>query len=513
MQLISQRDDLKKIKLNCKQCKIFRVTINNIDCTFTYNDPTLEICQFDSKRSLDVLSSSHLSTLNNVDPDRGNGEIIIQVPQLPEITSSLIERKVLALTVEFSLEKPLGGMQFVVPEGDGTLAESGAHMFTYKYENSSRLWFPCIDSYSEPCTWKLEFTVDSSMTALSCGDLVDTVTSSDMKRKTYLYSLSIPTSAPNIGLAVGPFEVLVDSNMNEVTHYCLPHLLPLLKDTCSFLHEAFEFYEELLSTRYPYSCYRQVFVDEAYDDNQTYATMTILSTNLLHSRHIIDQTYITRRLLSQSIAEQFFGCFITMQLWSDAWLTRGISAFIASQYYKKAFGNNEYRYLLYQQMNQVIEHEQKYRGIILDPSNLNAAESIGTSYFPIKHLHTLSPLYDKVYKLKSHLVIRMLEDRIGRELLLQVFNKLLSLAINASQQKLSSNLWYNILLSTNSFSKAIFIVTGKNISTFLDQWVYHAGHAKFHGSFVFNRKRNTVELEIKQLETTSLGIKRYVVCF
>lgn len=59
-----------------------------------------------------------------------------------------------------------------------------------------------------------------------------------------------------------PFETYVDPFMNEVTHYCLPNLLQILKNTVRYLHEAFEFYEETLSTRYPYPCYKQVFVDE-----------------------------------------------------------------------------------------------------------------------------------------------------------------------------------------------------------------------------------------------------------
>lgn len=76
-------------------------------------------------------------------------------------------------------------------------------MYTYSYENSSRLWFPCVDSFAEPCTWKLEFTVDDSMTAVSCGDLVDIVYTPDMRRKTFHYSLNIPACAPNIALAIG----------------------------------------------------------------------------------------------------------------------------------------------------------------------------------------------------------------------------------------------------------------------------------------------------------------------
>lgn len=43
-------------------------------------------------------------------------------------------------------------------------------------------------------------------------------------------------------------------------------------------------------------------------------------------------------------------------------------------------------------------------------------------YFPIKHLYTMSPIYLESMRKKAHLVIRMLEHRIGYELLLQVLH-------------------------------------------------------------------------------------------
>ena len=67
------------------------------------------------------------------------------------------------------------------------------------------------------------------------------------------------------------------------------------------------------------------------------------STNLLHSSAIIDQVYVTKRTMAQAIAEQFFSCFISMQNWSDVWLSKGISTYLTGLYAKKCFGNNEYR--------------------------------------------------------------------------------------------------------------------------------------------------------------------------
>ncbi|KAL8598547.1 hypothetical protein ACOMHN_051335 [Nucella lapillus] len=487
------RADLRQVKLNCQQCTVYLVKVNDQwEADFQYNDPTLEICMGDARqRNLDHYQNCHWTAMTSVDPDCANGELTIDLP--PETAALIKELRPFRMAIEFSLEKPQGGIHFVLPDMPGTMAERSAHMFTCGRENSSRLWFPCVDSYSEPCTWKLEFTVDKDMIAVSGGDLVDTVFSADLKNKTYHYYLSTPTAAPNIGLAVGPFRVHVDPTMHEVTHFCLPGLESILKHTTSYLHQSFEFYEELMSSRYPYNCYKQVFVDESYVDGVAYATMSVLSTNLLHSARIIDQTLTTRKMMARLVAEQFFGCFIGMQSWSDAWLTKGIAGYLSCLFQKKTFGNNEYRYMIASLVKEVGDYEQQVGGILLDPSRRES-----NLPFSVKNAHTVSPRYVEMMEKKALLVIRMLELRIGTELLLQVLNKLLALSITASQQPLLMGSWTNMLISTSSFLSIIYKVTGKEVLPFIEQWVQQSGCARFMGKFVFNRKRNVVELEIKQ---------------
>lgn len=176
-------------------------------------------------------------------------------------------------------------------------------------------------------------------------------------------------------------------------------------------------------------------------------------------------------------------------------------------------------------MAEVVKYEQQYGGVILDcsepPSPLPVAAQGATSimnkqndsihYFPIKNLHTVSPKYLEIMRKKAHLVIRMLEHRIGQELLLNVFNKQLKLAENAANTKIGCGLWSQLLISTNIFIKSIFTVTGKDMSVFIDQWVRTGGHAKFSLTSVFNRKRNTIELEIRQDAFTQnqKGIRKY----
>ena len=51
--------------------------------------------------------------------------------------------------------------------------------------------------------------------------------------------------------------------------------------------------------------------------------------------------------MAQAIAQQFFGCFITMERWSDLWLCHGISTYLTGLFSKKCFGDNEYLNLIH----------------------------------------------------------------------------------------------------------------------------------------------------------------------
>lgn len=72
--------------------------------------------------------------------------------------------------------------------------------------------------------------------------------------------------------------------------------------------------------------------------------------------------------------------------------------------------------------------------------------------------------------------------------------------------------WSNMIISTLSFTKSIFTVTGKDMGVFMDQWARQGGHARFHMQFIYNRKRNTVEMQINQdaANQGSKGVRKYV---
>ena len=66
--------------------------------------------------------------------------------------------------------------------------------------------------------------------------------------KTFKYNLTVPTSAPNIGLAIGPFDIHVDRAMPEMTHFCLHGLQKELKTTTAMTYQARDQPTEILSS-------------------------------------------------------------------------------------------------------------------------------------------------------------------------------------------------------------------------------------------------------------------------
>ncbi|VUZ48449.1 unnamed protein product, partial [Hymenolepis diminuta] len=533
---------LRRIYLNANQCRIHRVCVEGaeenfrnssslfarsyppVDVHYMFNDPCLEICKQDCKyRTLDNFETQHASVISSVDPDNAAGELSLLIPLI--FNDLIREQSPLLITIEFSLNQPKNGFHFVVPDEEG---QDCAFAFSGGPPNSSRFWFPCIDC-SEPCTWKIEVTVDEEYVAIAPGDLLGPPEyTEDLRRKTYQFYLAQPTSAPCIGLAAGAFEIVPDSSESTfstvISHFCPKGLRKLLEHSVQNFAGIIDYYEGELASQFPYRSLSTVFVDRAYEDYQSFASLIIFSVDLLFSRRIIDQAIATRRVLSVAVAQQIFGCVLIPETWAAAWLTYGISNYLAGLYQKRVFGNNEYRFIIDKYMKEVTHYEHNYHGIYLDPTRTTRK----TTYFSLKDPHVISPEYLSAYIKKAHLAIRILAQRFGPRLLLQVLNKIYALArqsttsmedqtqqqqrpnvsptnpsnnteqISAVPPMLTDENRANLLLSSESFRRIISTVTGQDIGNYLDTWVYNSGHVRLNVKFNFNRKRNVVEIDLKE---------------
>uniref|UniRef100_A0A158QP94 tRNA-dihydrouridine(47) synthase [NAD(P)(+)] n=1 Tax=Haemonchus placei TaxID=6290 RepID=A0A158QP94_HAEPC len=367
-------------------------------------------------------------------------------------------------------------------------------------KDGTREWLPCVDAPDQLALWRIHITCDSWLTAVASGDLVGFDTVADKRLRTWNYQQLIPTAACSIGFAVGQFSTFTLPDMAEVTNFAPVGLLSLLKHTVTPLDKILEYFEELLSCRFPYPTYKQVFVDMIPDEVTSYSSMTLFSINTLHHKKIIDVVQECRQTLALGVAEQFFGCFISPAHFLDS--------FITSLYIEKIFGTSEYLFQMKKIMNAVCDYESQWGKIILRPSSEGAARL--NLHCEPRCEHTCSPLYVKNQTKKGHLAMRMLSKRLGHEPYFQVLHKILSVGQQMAERRDRPATWTHLVISTETFFRTVTNVTGQEIPTFMEQWIYNGGHASFRVQYVFNRKRNMIELEVKQKVEPGNGRLRYV---
>ncbi|KAK6031976.1 peptidase family M1 [Ostertagia ostertagi] len=347
--------DLRSIHLHLGSCALLprelgghgSITINGADCEYSrLTQPTLAAQS--SNFSIMEALPRYYNTLNERD-----AFLEISIPDALRLTIQLL--KCITIAVDVVVEKPTQGIKFVYNIApDGTI-DKGAHVFTYRSSllTSTREWLPCVDAPDQLALWRLHITCDSWLTAVASGDLVGFDNLADKRLRTWNYQQLIPTAACSIGFAVGQFSTYTLSDMAEVTNFAPVGLLSLLKHTVAPLDKILEYFEELLSCRFPYPTYKQVFVD-------------------------------------------------------------------------------------------------------------------------------------------------------------MVLHKILSVGQQMAERRDRPATWTHLVISTETFFRTVTNVTGQEIPTFMEQWIYNGGHASFRVQYVFNRKRNMIELEVKQKVEPGNGRLRYV---
>ena len=74
-----KQSNLRKVKVNAKQCKIYKVLINDtFEAKFDYYDLTMEIVQEGSSNQyiLENFSADHRNAVLEHDPDAGGGGFV-----------------------------------------------------------------------------------------------------------------------------------------------------------------------------------------------------------------------------------------------------------------------------------------------------------------------------------------------------------------------------------------------------------------------------------------------------
>ncbi|KAG8920123.1 hypothetical protein FRC01_000907 [Tulasnella sp. 417] len=323
-----------------------------------------------------------------------------------------IEAVSFIIRIDYIVRNPPEGLEFVVPTE--AYPYRVPHMYTTpSVPDAARCWVPCVDNLWERCTWDLQFVVprflderpdeeeegNFPVVVVASGDFMEQVSHPyNSSKNIFLFNQPVPTSVQHIAFAAGPFHVLelpieespVDAEKEDEEEvlqpqmhvFCLPGLEGMLATTTSFYRSAMRFYSTLGA--YPFGSFKAVFVDELPTQRFDSATLSIMSNDLLYGEDAIEQVYESRMSLSHALAIQWIGINVVQKTWSDTWLITGLGSYITALFFRKMFGNNEYRFRLKKDMDRVVALDMGSQYPICQPAVMEPPDSAQLSFINLK---------------------------------------------------------------------------------------------------------------------------------
>ncbi|ESQ27774.1 hypothetical protein EUTSA_v10018013mg [Eutrema salsugineum] len=381
--------------------------------------------------------------------------------------------------------------------------ESGIHfdeniVHTDNQMRRARCWFPCIDDDYHRCSFNMEFTVPQNFVAVSVGKLVyQVMCKEDTTKKTYVYELAIPIAPRWVSLVAGPLEVLPDQTNFLISNLCLPHDLLRLGNTMEFFHEAYSYYEDYLSAKFPFGFYKQVFLppEIVVCSSSLGASLSVFSSHMLYDERVIDQTIDTRIKLASALAKQWFGVYITPESPNDDWLLDGLAGFLTDMFIKQFLGNNEARYRRYKANCAVCKADDS--GAMCLSSSPSCKDLFGT--------HSIG-MHGKIRSWKSGAVLQMLEKQMGSDSFRKIIQKIISRAKDPSTAIRS--------LSTKEFrqfANKIGNLERPFLKEFFQRWVSSCGCPVLRIGLSYNKRKNTVEMAALRECTALLDARLSVI--
>lgn len=332
----------------------------------------------------------------------------------------------------------------------------------------------------------------------------------DLSKKVVSCSIFNPVCAHHIGWAVGSFQTIEllggTSNDDEyedqvygesfekeinsvpIMIFCMPSQLSMAKNTCIFANKAIEYFLREYGA-FPFSSYSIVFVLDASLDLANFAGLSIFSDRILYPPDLIEPMIQSTDFILDAISAQWSGISIVPLTFNDFWCTIGISRFMAFQFIKILMGQNEYRSKIKTGINEVVEKDIGKKPLALQYFR-----------FPISEND-----FDFL-RLKAPLVLFILDKRMTKTDKSFGLSRVLP---KIFLQAMSGDL-HNSALSTQHFQYVCEKVNRNKLETFFKQWIFGAGVPIFNVTQKFNRKRSTIEMNIRQvqhLETKNLHPK------
>lgn len=215
-------------------------------------------------------------------------------------------------------------------------------------------WLPSFDDVNEKVIFKLGVYFDQKHHVLSNGKLINKINPKfpNEKKTLWEYEMQKPMSSYLVMLAIGNFEKQTATTKSGtlLEFYLDKKDISKFKPTYRYSLEMFDYLEQEIGVKYPWSIYRQVPVRDFLYAGMENTTSTIFAQDFVVDEiGFNDRNYIN--VNAHELAHQWFGDLITAQSGKHHWLQEGFATYYALLAERHLFGDDYF----YEELNDYAE--------------------------------------------------------------------------------------------------------------------------------------------------------------
>lgn len=342
--------------------------------------------------------------------------------------------------------------------------------FADNWPNRAHNWIPCKDSLGDKATFEFIVTAPAEYKVVSNGVKIEETVNGNTRRTHWKTDIALPTKVMVIGVARFAVKVFPDS----------PPSIPVSawiyeKDsTMGFYDYAvapaiLKFFSSYIAP-YPYEKLANV------ESTTIFGGMENASA-IFYSEQTVTGDRSSEDVLVHEIAHQWFGDMATEKSFAHLWLSEGFATYFTDLYYEYSYGKEAANKRLQKERDKVREYAKSSSHAVVDSTT-----------------NLMSLLNANSYE-KGAWVLHMLRQQVGDS----NFHKI----IRAYYEQFKGH-----NAETSDFVRIAENISGKNLKTFFDQWLYSPGFPKL--VVKWKTGNNEVKIKIHQQQKNlfqfSLGI-------
>lgn len=367
--------------------------------------------------------------------------------------------------------KPSKGVYFVDPRRDSRAIAKDPQVWTHNEPEQAHYWFPSYDFPDDKATSEQFITVERGQSVIANGEFVDIA--DDGKFRTFHYKMTRPHSTYLTSFVVGKFDKLTeDHNGVPLSFYYYPGHESTARKAFGPTSDMMSVFDEATSIPFPFNKYDQTIVASFLFGGMENVTATTLSDRDVF---LVDDSFgkqIVIDLVSHELAHSWFGNMVTCRNWAELWLNEGFATYMEAVYREKRYGKTEY-------LRKILEDADVYFAEYAKSKRKRGVFN--------QLARPDDSIFDAITYEKAGVVIHMLRRTLGDE----VFWR----GIRTYLRKYA---WKNV--ETQDLRSVLEEVSGRDLKTFFDQWVYGSRHPMLRYHDRYDPVSKVYSLSIEQVQ-------------